>query len=587
MSDWSALRVPKPPQELEGVVGTLSSVSEALIAAMRIVKTSIQALAALEVMQLSVTQLAIDAAVREIEKAIEALLQDTGVYALHVPVRKKIVVSPLIQEALARTGTGQLPQRMAHRGFLQEQAAMLETGSPELIAFLNGVVSADGGNAGFARTVIESLHDEGDHHRPQLGPSTYVGGYHIMAGAPDYLSLLSFLTLFSGLKFPGLELAVTGEPIPSNLRAKLVAGGDGSARLAARLEWSFQPPVVQIPGLGMTAQVTRVCIVRAESPAFLSVRSVQEVFETTPLSKGLRRGDVEVVDVLDYAKLDLKSTYLDEGLEKNKTYYYAVGFDYTGGTPEELVAGAGKAAGFRALSNVVKVHCEDPLPRNARGIPPDWVRTPAAIDLFPDVAYFARWASSLLSQFGDFTSGYAEILRSMVRHLEQQTTAYATMVEDAARIINRLSALGGFGNIGNAHMRGFQGQGGNAFFVQDMLRALSPSNPDPLRPPYDQGDELVTGFVIVAAAPTLAALKSVMSVLSLFFGAPGAQEKNIIRDALDKLGEVFDDEEFGVSPATPPSPPRPMIGDTPGACPPEPPDQQISFGPDFSIQPRF
>jgi len=597
-STWKSLTLPAPPQELRLAAEGLESAAGAVVDVLGILKSALEALSSVQVVRLSAVQLLVKEAVAVIDGAIENLLNTAGAYVLLVPVRKKVVVSPLIREALEATGVGTLPRGTVDTNVLGLQAYVSSKGAlesdPVLASYFRNTNSAEGGNAGFIRTVVESLADLQDPNRPVLDETMYVTGVYALAGAPDYLSLLSFITGVAsllGARNPSHTLDVPGEPVPQNLRARCIASGDGGSRLSAMLEWTFQQPVVSIPSLGMTAMINRVCVVRSKSPSLLTKVSVQDIFGTKKIRKGLATGTgddaVEVIDVYDYDGVNLKSTYIDRGLDKNTTYYYAVGFDYSAGSAGDVIAGSAKPAGFRTLSNVTKVYCQDPAPRSSGGTPPDWYRTPSALDIVPDLGQLARELSAIVRQLGDLGTGYAELLKAHIQFIEQEINSYVEYAAGIAASLQRLGELSQIDTGGGAYLRRFDGLGGNLFLVQDLVHALSPSNPDRRRPPFDRGDEFVTGAVILAASPTLAGLAPVKTMLDLLFGdLASGREKSIVEAAIEGIDRVLSEAEAEESASAPVS--RVSVGlNDDGSedlnCPP-PLDRDLDFADDFSIR---
>jgi len=68
----------------------------------------------------------------------------------------------------------------------------------------------------------------------------------------------------------------------------------------------------------------------------------------------------------------------------------------------------------------------------------------------------------------------------------------------------------------------FVGKGGNNFFVNELGKALNDTN-DPNRPPFDQGSEVVTGFVLMAGSATAGKLAAFKTLLDFLFFSSGSQ----------------------------------------------------------------
>lgn len=543
---WKAFELPKLPAGVDTAVGSVSSIVGALTAILQIVKAIADLLAKLDLLGLSPAQLIIKAAVAAIEAALEALLKDTGVYLLLVPVSKRIVIPPVVAAALDAAGLKELPPRQLSGELLQVQASLASTGDAATAQYFTSAMGASAGNKAFLRAVIESMYDEGDSNRPQLDPNDHVAGIVVIAGATDVIGLMSFVGAISSLIAPGNPgggLTAAEIPVPQGLRAKSVASKTG---FAVRLEWQFQQPLVSLPTLDLSALVTQVAIIRSKSSSFYTKRTPAEVFGSSKLSKGMKAGvgdeQIEVLDIVDYTGLDMKSSYLDDTkLDHDKAYYYAVSFNITLGSETDIASGGGDERGFLSLSNVAKVAKEEkPVLRSGSGTAPDWIRTPRVIDILPDLGFLIRQLTSLVAQFGNFTSGFGDMLKGYVKYLEQEIENFEQMVETVNGVVTRLSQLSLLNVGAGAYARTFAGTGGTEFFANDLTQSLSPDNTDPKRPPFDH-DEFTAGMVILAAAPSADGLVAVQAMLSELFGS--SEQPGPLQAAIDQIDVVLAEAE--------------------------------------------
>lgn len=490
---WKSFSLPKIPGGVTAAVDGLKTLVSTASTALGLVKGLVEALSLTATSSLSVSQIAITAAVTALEAAVKALTSDTGVYVLLVPPRSKVLIPDAVKAALAPS----LFIAPTPAG-LQTQAMFTgETTTLQEDSILRGLFSANGGNAGFVRQVTESFDDQGDDNRPQLSDTDAVAGIYIVAGASNISSLIPFTNGMSSLLAPGKPTALDAPalPTPQNLKAKVTNGA------AVSLKWDFQPPVAEIPALGTFAAVTEVAIIKSTSVKLLSASTPQGLFGTSNLSAGTKTGDgkTEVVAVIPHTGINFKSLYLDSSKHEAGTgYYYTLSYHVKLGTVKELSAGGGDDLGFIRLSNVVKVYLskdDHGTPRSITGVPPDWYRTPRAIDLFPAIGDVLNQIVGFAAQLATTTTGYSDQLKANVKMIEQQIKGYTDLSSQLSAASTALSAFASL-NLGTVSSRSFAGTGGTNFIKKDLVKAFGDTS-DPNRPPFD-GEEFVAGVVILA-----------------------------------------------------------------------------------------
>lgn len=543
---WKTFSLPTVPVPIGAAVDGLKTIASTASTALGLVKTLVESLSATAATSISVSQLAINTAIGTIQSAIEGITEDTGVYVLLVPPRSRVIIPGEVKAALSQS----LAITPTPEGLNTQAMFAGETMSAEQATILRNLFSATGGNAGFVRSVIESFDDLGDANRPILAETDAVAGMYLVAGAPNIAALVPFTNGMSSLLSPGKPTALDAPaiPCPQNLKAKVVSGG------AVRLQWAYQPPLVEIPALGTFAKVTEVAVIRSTSVKMLSASTPQELFGSSSLSAGTKTGDelTEVVAVVPYDEAAPESVYLDESDHEPSTgYYYAVSFHVKLGTSKELSEGGGTDLNFPRLSNVVKVYFSQEdhgTPRSIAGTPPDWYRTPRTIDLFPAMGNLMNQVAALTAQLGDTTTGYSDLLKENVKVIEQQIKGYtdlATKLTAASSAISAFSSI----NLGTVSSRSFSGVGGVDFIKKDIVEAFGDTN-DPARPPYD-GEEFVSGVVILATTPDA---KTLLETLlgSLSSGASEiAKALEKIDVALEAIEEAIFHEDMTPHAATP------------------------------------
>lgn len=561
---WKSFELPKVPSGVSSAVDGLKTVISSASTALTAVKTLVEALSATAGSSLSASQTAINTAVSTIGSAVESLTQDTGVYVLLVPPRSKVIIPDAVKAALTQSlAISPTPEGLNTQAmFAGEQTTNAEA------AILRDMFSATGGNSGFVRAVLESFDDLGDDNRPQLADTDAVGGMYIVAGASNIANVMPFTNGMSALMAPGRPTALDAPaiPVPQNLKAKAISGGD------VLLKWNFQQPLVEIPALGTFAKVTEVAIIRSTSVKMLSASTPQELFGSSSLSAGTKSGDelTEVVAVVPYDIDSLKSTYQDSSEHKSGvSYYYAASFHVKLGTSKELNEGGGTDLKFPRLSNTSKVYFsqeDHATPRSVSGVPPDWYRTPRTVDLFPAIGVLLDQVVALTAQLGDTATGYADLLKANVKVLEQQIKGYTDLASQLGAASSAISALSSI-NLGTVSARTFSGTGGTNFVKKDIVKAFGDTT-DPARPPFDNG-EFVTGVVILATTPdAIALLEKLLG--SITAGA------SAVEDALAKIdvalapieAATFQDDMSVGPPPTAPVPPalQSLVGEPTPFC---------------------
>ena len=554
---WETLQLPKVPSPVTSAVDALKTIANTASTALTVVKGLIEAISAVIPVDLSAPQLAINAAVAVIEAAVKSLTEDTGVYVLLVPPRSLVLIPEAVKTAFSSTLFSQ-PTIEGLNVQAMFSGVAVTTHEAQI---LRGIFSATGGNAGFVRTVIESFDDLGDASRPILATTDAVAGFYVVAGASNIADLIPFTNGMSSLIAPGQPLALDPPaiPVPQGLKTKIVAGRD------VLLQWALQVTPVEVPVLGVFALITEVAIIRSTSVKMLSVGTTQELFGTTALTVGMTDGyGTKVIAV----QAD-KGTYLDdEEHPPAATYYYAASFHIKLGTLTELVSGGGKDLGFTRVSNVSKTYLPTEghgTPRSVSGTPPDWIRTPRTIDLFPKIGGLLNQVSAITSQLGATTSGYSDLLKSAVKVIEQQIKNYETLATNLTSALSSISAIASI-NLGSVSARPFSGTGGVPFVKKDIVKAFG-DTADPKRPAFD-GNEFVSGVIILATTPDAIAL------LEQLLGSLGSSG-SLILDALAKIDVALsaletaafkDNMTPGAAAASSAAALLPQIGETDSYC---------------------
>lgn len=510
---WKSFEIPKVPEAASDAAAGLSTIVGTTSAVLTILRDLTKTLAALQVSSLSFSQQLVQTAVKTIEDNLNSLLSGGGVYVLYVPPRRRVEIPEVVRAAMTRVGMTELPSVQLASEILNLESRL---DAPTKMT-LPRIMAASGGNAGFTRTVIESLTDEADVNRPKPLDSDHVYGLLVLAGSDDYRSVLEFTTALKGTMgggLPAMETSLPGLPIPQRVRARQVSEG------GTLVEWAFQTPIVRKASIDTVAQVHQVAVVRAKSAKALTCATFQELFGTTPIKQGLTKNtqddEVSVVSVQDFNSVAPPQSALDPGpLTKDQGYYYAVGFNLKLGDASEIAQGTAETQGFNRLSSWVKVVPREAPVRTMTGTPPDWLRTPSVMSLVPDLASALQQLSSQVTQLAGNASGFGEMLKNHVSFIEQEILQFEQVAQSVLSTLERLTAnaSAGVGSAG-AYVRSIDGQGGLPFITKDLTRAFVEDG----SPPFTKGDEFVAGMVILTYGPSSAAIQPVKALLDLLFG---------------------------------------------------------------------
>lgn len=555
---WQTATIIPNIEPLEGVVDGVLVAADTAIEVLTAIKSFVDLAASLAINVSSAAQLAIQAAAKLLTALIDDILSEAnpGIYILLVPPRGVPLIPAAAKVALGNTKAS-LSKDLANTQSLFTAAA-----TSEEIKLLNAIQDLPQGNAGFVRTVLDSLSDQGDLARPTMADDQYIAGVYLVTGTPYIAGVLSFIRFIKSLVFPTSPqtLMLAELPVPRNVRGRV---GTSSSIL---IEWERDAPAVYLEQYKSTAIITEVAIIRSTSPEMLSVDNTSVLFGTTSLTKGLQgaKGAV-VVNVVPYAA-NLVS-YLDTDThEKDTSYYYAVSYRV------KLMArevGRTDDVGFDKISNVAKVYIPKKIGTSARSLrstPPDWYRTPRVVDVLPIVAEIAAEAKNFIQQQVNTTKGYADLIKLYADLLQKQIDKYTALSQKIRGAIVPLKALSQLSGL-TASYRSFSGQGGVNYLRKDIVQAFADKT-DPNRPPYDD-DQFVTGIVLVASTPTADTLLKKL----LGFGEEVTTAVAKALAAIDKELASIEDVTFspdfqktGASTSSSALTSTPAIGDDPAYC---------------------
>lgn len=540
-TSWSKLSLELPNFDwADKFVEFIEKVQEILNVFVTMLETLIDFLAAL--IEDAFIQL-IKKLIDELKKLIEGFLDDLGLYMLYVPIRKRIMTNFM--------GLGDItPSNKALSALFQnnQQAMQGQAGDPIKKEFLTDLNRYMGGNYGFYMTVLESLYDKGDVHRPQFDNSDdYVGGMvWVMGTALDPFGLLDDIWRLIGLFGDLLKTTTTPTvPVPTGLVARAIAyPTDTTEKASFLLEWDTMPfPIVTLPDLGgIRYTPKRYAVIMAKNnPKAMGAQNVVQLLGTRQLSKGMTadNGTITVVEEADYDFTKVAYVIKDVAAKKNDSFYFYIAWksevygdvnDDWGDKVTEL--------DYWDLSNCAYV---TPYPTLPRSTPPDWIRTPSIAELFPEFGYLLRLMLAEIEKLLDKLMSPAELLKQYLAFLKREVERYAALVNSILEQLKKIAELLNLPkNVGGIYARKFFGKGGNQFFLSDLANSLAPGYPN--APPYTRGDEYVLGMVWLAGGPR-ALVEAAMGMLDIFF--PIQEEREDMISSLGDEIETMEQQFFG------------------------------------------
>lgn len=482
----------------------------------------------------------IKALIDELKRIVESFLEDYGAYLLFVPIGKKLQTNFLGLGDITPTWAGNL-------GIFGSEASQVDARDAELNEFLVNSNRYSGGNAGFFKTVVGSLYDEGDVNRPQfLDEQDYVGGMVLLMGTDsDPLGFLDDIWKLGGI-FSGPD-TTPKVPRPKNLKARTIEGV-GNDTFSAMLTWD--PPETPIWSLadlgGIVLMPTRYAILRGKNTTTaLTAANVVDLMGKRDISEGdtFSNNQMEVIYEGDY-NISITS-YFDEDIpaEPEDSFYYAVAWQLTAyGSDEPIKEDTGTQMDYWNISNVARVV---PYPTLPASTPPDWRRTASVADIFPVFASLLRKLVAQIEAYSLKLTGPADALRKYVDFLKNEILRYESIINGILDDVARIQALFVLPQAG-VYTRTFKGAGGNDFFITDLANSFLPS--EPTRPPFTRGTEYVTGVVILAGGPQ-PAVDGLITGLEWILGtstSTGESEQMMseLGKALEDVEEVFFGEDM-------------------------------------------
>ncbi len=528
MTQWALLEVPAGPTGLatigSGVATGLGAVRDALTAARAQVAVT-QALARqTDTTTVQLASTAAQAVVTALTSAISTLLDDGGIYVLAIPVPKKGVAA-LVANALQGNNESATITRAPTNSLLRMLAPTLANqlrSNPLFANVMDPDTTLNGGNAYFLKTLLESVYDAGDANRPRFPANGAYAYALLLAGASDLTSLASALPYFDrmfGLQGPTTTGQGIADAIPTNVRAELQPRGT-----SVSLAWE-PAPVTRLLSVfdGGVRTATHFAVIRSTDFRAKTARQVSDLF-SGPLTEGATGNyGATVVAIRPYD--GVLSRWVDSGpLEPGTRYFYHLAYrtrlDRNPLRPTTEGATVARAdAGYHQLSACAEV--EVPLPNSrannpgTRGTPPDWRRTPSLVRIFPPANASVDLALGYLSRMVSGVTTVAAYDQQILDFLDREIARMGREVDSFNRFASSLTSAFTTPDVGVYTTVG-SGTGNVGTFIADISNKLADTSDDN-RPPFDTGDEFVTGIVLLAVGATTAEIAVAAAAFQALF----------------------------------------------------------------------
>lgn len=542
------------PEGLKQLATTIDTIVGALKLALNIQVTALKAIATLTTDLLNAEALIIKGAVSTIEQVLSPLLDDTQMHLLVVPFRKQPkyrLSDPQYFRSWQFSDSDDGP-------FVDETAAKKERTLQEQLRYINFY---NGGNQGFLRTIMESLDDQGDEHRPQYDENSAIFANVWVAGASDIVGILDALLTLEGLfgisfksnSFVPRNLIRT----PQDLTVKQIIAPNG--QMGALLTWGNPPAETTFPEFdNIRMRLYEVAVIRSTDDNAMTAKNWTDLFggeqptvleenDTEGETDGLKSSDHDINSqvIARFRHDGVRNAYVDDwsDFKKDVDYYYAIAFRYGVEMPLGVsVSNATIIDGFsimdyKLLSGVQKIRFGKTITETSKGVKPDWVATPGVLSLIPDLQFYIMVLQQYIEAMANQALGANAALQSYITFLESEIKRYEDLAE---QITSRIQKLVGLLKTPEAGIYtttiALESGGIDAFMRELMTRMLDTE--DTSVPPFKNGTEFVAGFVLLAGAPNFAQLSAVQTFIDLLFGT-GTSMQTAYEQAVDSIDQVL------------------------------------------------
>lgn len=543
------------PDAIKQLANTVETIVGAIKVALNIQIGVLKVLASLVTDLLNAQALIIKAAIATIESALEPLLSDAQLHLLVIPFRKQTsyrLEDPNYYRTWELTDSDEaLPEDKA--------AAKKERDINEQLRQLNFY---SGGNQGYLRTIMESLQDVGDDHRPQYDANSAIYAHVWVAGASDIIGILDALLTLEGLfgislksnSFVPRNLVRT----PQDLILKQIIAPNG--QMGTILSWTNPPAETSFPEFSnVRMRLHEIAIIRSTDDKVAVAKNWTDLFggdQPKVLAKENTKGETNSLtsknkksQVIARFRCDgVRSSYLDNwsDFKKDVDYYYSVAFRYGVELPPGVdVFGSTVIDNFsimdyKLLSSVQKTRFTKSITESSQSVKPDWVATPGVLSLIPDLQFYVLVLQHYLEAMANQLGGSNAALLSYIEFLEGEVRRYEDLVEQISGRIQKLLGLLKTPEAGIFTTSIALESGGTDAFMRELLKRMLDEG-DTSAPPFRTGTEFVAGIVLLAGAPNFAQLSAFQTFVELLFGT-SSSVKTAFEQAVDSIDAVIKEQ---------------------------------------------
>lgn len=543
------------PDTIKQLANTIDTIVGALKLALEIQVTALKIISTLSTDLLNAEALIIKGAISTIESALSPLLDDAQLHLLVVPFRKQPhyrLADPQTFQSWQFADSDDGPP-------VDTAAAQKERTLNEQLHHINFY---NGGNQGFLRTIMESLDDRGDEHRPRYDKDSAIYANVWVAGASDIVGILDALLTLEGLF--GIALK-SNSFVPRNIirtpqdpTAKQIVAPNGQK--GTLVSWTNPDTETTFPEFNdMRIRLYEIAVIRSTDDEVLVAKNWTDIFggdqptvleddDTEGETNGLQSDNGKSQVIARFRYDGVRATYLDDwdGFEDNVDYYYTTAFRYGLEMSDGITTGGTVIDGFaildyKLLSSVQKVRFGKNIPESSKGVKPDWVATPGVLSLIPDLQFYVQVLQQYLDALGNQALGANSALQSYIKFLEAEIARYEDLAEQITSRIQKLVGLLKTPEAGIYTTSIALDSGGIDAFMRELMRRMLDKE-DTSAPPFYNGTEYVAGLVLLAGAPNFAQLTSIKTFIDLLFGTSTSIQTSY-EQAIASIDKVLKEQE--------------------------------------------
>lgn len=505
------------PQALRSAFTALDAGTKSLAAALRLSIASLKlAKGVARSANLNPGEVALREALSEIDGFLAQLTQNGGptIHILFVPVvRKKALPNA---EVLTR------PFRDSAVEFLRGDP------SKDAAALVTDAMNQSAGMGGFMRSVFTSLVDSGDSSRPMFPASYATAGVCLVAGGETYADLVvpaRLLTSLFDARRARLPLLNHVETVPQNVRVTPIPGTGANTHAVVR--WDAVPPVNQVPvGRASVIHNDEIVVVCVEGPL-----QPGESYDWETLFPGVvlpanratmptnAAGTAKVIARLRNHGMTQSYTDtrdLDGTVERRYVVYLRERQRHPDTAQDQYFMSPPSGCVYMPRTGSTST-------RATRGTPPDWYAVPSVMQALPPVADALAEVRTQLARAGTYTTvqtGAGQLVDRTISTLERQLATKAAEISRVATVTSNLNAMASSAaglSTGLYTILLTSPRGGMAGWTSKLAASLTDTN-DPGRPKFTSSAPM-TGVILVAGAPRLPQLASIIALFKLLFGS--------------------------------------------------------------------